>query len=100
MAKAVKHSEIGKEIKKEYLKEHLKEVQTLMEDWLSTLKAPPMMIQKGVFGWESPYLPTAEQDDDSNHMLRRHLKSRAFWSYHADWELKLKEKQQRIRSIH
>ena len=89
MAKAVKHSEIGKEIKKEYLKEHLKGVLKLIEDWLPTLKAPSLMIQKGIWGWESVYLPSAEQDNDNNHILRRHLKSRAFWSHHADWELKL-----------
>lgn len=87
MAKAVKYSEIGKEIKKEYLKEHLQEVRKLIGDWLPTLKVPPLMSQN--FGWESVYVPTAEQDNDNNHILRRHLKSRAFWSHHANWKLKL-----------
>ncbi len=67
----------------------MKEVQELIGDWLPTLKAPPLMVQKGIFGWEGVYSPTAEQDDDGNHMLRRHLKSRAFWSHHANWQLKL-----------
>lgn len=89
MAKAVKYSEIAREMKKEYLKEHLKNVRKLIEDWLPTLKAPPLMPQKGIWGWESVYRPVVEQDPDNNHILRRHLKSRAFWSHHANWELKL-----------
>jgi len=48
------------------------------------------MPQKGIWGWESVYSPVIEQDPDNNHMLRRHLRSRAFWSHHANWELKLK----------
>ena len=91
MAKAVKHSEIGKEIKKEYLRDHLKDARKLMEDWLPTLKAPPLMPQKGIWGWESVYSPAIEKDQDNNHILRRHLRSRAFWSHHANWELKLND---------
>jgi len=100
VAKAVKHSEIGKEIKKEYLKEHLNGVLKLIEDWLPTLKAPPLIVQKGIWGWESVYLPVVEQDQDNNHVLRRHLKSRAFWSHHANWELKLNNIWQLTKQLH
>lgn len=89
MAKAIKYSEIAREMKKEYLKEHLKNVRKLIEDWLPTLKAPPLMPQKGIWGWESAYSPSVEQDPDNNHILRRHLRSRALWSHHANWELRL-----------
>ena len=91
MAKAVKYSAVAQEIKKEYLRKHLNSVRKLIEDWLPTLKAPPLMPQKGTWGWESPYSPVAEQDPDNNHILRRHLRSRAFWSHHANWQLKLNE---------
>ena len=89
MAKAVKYSEIAREIKKEYLKEHLNIVRKLIADWLPAIKAPPLMAQKGIWGWESVYSPAVEQDPDNNHILRRHLRSRAFWSHHANWVLKL-----------
>jgi len=89
MAKAVKNSAIAKEIKKEYLREHLEDVRRLIKDWLPTLKAPPLTLQKGIWGWESVYLPAVMQDQDNNHILRRHLKSRAFWSHYANWELRL-----------
>lgn len=100
MAKAVKHSEIGKEIKKDYLKEHLNGVLKLIEDWLPTLKAPPLIVQKGIWGWESVYLPVVEQDQDNNHILRRHVKSRAFWSHHANWGLRLNNIWQLSKQLH
>ena len=90
MAKAVKYSTIAAEIKKEYLKEHLENVKRLIVDWLPQLNAEePLTPRKGDRGWNSAYRPSTEQDPDSNHMLRRHLRSRALWSHHADWERKL-----------
>lgn len=90
MAKAVKYSSIAGEIKKEYLKEHLENAKKLIENWILELNTPePLTPHKGVWGWQSVYRPSIEQDLDSNHILRRHLRSRALWSHHANWERKL-----------
>lgn len=90
MAKAVKYSEIASEIKKEYLKEHLENARRLIGDWIKELNAPLLFApQKEIWGWQSVYKPSIECDPDSNHILRRHLRSRALWSHHAEWDLKL-----------
>ena len=90
MAKAVKYSAVAMELKKEYLKEHLDSVEKLIGEWLQKLLVPtPLTPDKGIWSWESVYKPTIEQDPDSNHMLRHHLRSRALWSHHANWSRKL-----------
>ena len=90
MVKAVKHSTVAQDLKIEYLKEHLENVKRLIAEWVMQLNAPTQLApQKGVWGWQSVYQPFAEQDPDSNHMLKRHLRSRALWSQHAGWDVKL-----------
>lgn len=90
MAKAAKHSEMAKEIKKEYLLQHLDEVKTLITNWISQLGAPnPLAPREGIWGWLSVYRPALEEDPDSNHMLRQHVRSRALLRHHAGWEHKL-----------
>ena len=90
MAKAVKYSAIAREIKKEYLKEHLENVKRAIEIWIPEINTPaPLTSHKDVWGWQSIYTPPMEQDPDSNHMLKRHLRSRALWSHHANWERKI-----------
>jgi len=90
VAKAVKYSTIAQDMRKEYLKEHLEKVKKLIEDWIPELKAPePLSPYKGAWGWQSIYKPPTELEPDDNHILRRHLRSRALWSHHANWERKL-----------
>lgn len=90
MAKAVKYSALAKEIKKEYLTQHLDNAKTLIAGWISQLSAPnPLAPREGIWGWLSVYRPALEEDPDSNHMLRKHVPSRALWRHHADWERKL-----------
>ena len=90
MVKAVKYTPIAQEIKKEYLKEHLENVKQLINNWIKELNVPdPLSPNKGTWGWQSVYRPSTEIDPDSNHMLRRHLRSRTLWSHHANWWGKL-----------
>ena len=101
MVKAVKHSTIARDLKIEYLKEHLENVKKLIAEWVMQLNAPPLLApQKGVWGWQSVYQPFAEQDPDSNHMLKRHLRSRALWSQHASWDVKLERIWNLIQQVH
>jgi len=80
---------IAREIKKEYLKGHLDKVVTLVEKWISELRAPILFSKDQLRGWQEQYSPATEEDSDNNHMLKRHLKSRRLWSHHADWERRL-----------
>jgi len=95
MKKSNSFGEAVAEVKRERLKRHLdNEVPELIEEWLRQLNAPdPFSTIKvnygGFWGWESPYRPALEQNPDSNHMLRKHLRSRALWQYHTKWEGKL-----------
>lgn len=72
-------------IKEQKLKKHLeKEVPKLVRAWLKELQ-PQRPFYPG--GWsESPYRPSIERDEDSNHILRRHLKSRRLWEHYTSWE--------------
>jgi hypothetical protein len=51
-------------------------------------------LQKGdersQWALQTRYAPPTEQDAVANHMLRKHLRKRAIWSNHAQWELTLK----------
>jgi len=90
MTKPLKYSAVASEIKKEYLKEHLEKVREEIETWIFELATPsPFAAVKGIWGWQEVYRPTKEYDPDSNHILRRHLRSRALWHHHAEWERKL-----------
>ena len=101
-------------IKKDRLNRHLDEVEKLIEGWVERLEAPPPFYwsesrESEEFGkppvsgpvartekylwWEewklwacrSVYTPWPEQDEDENHVLRRHLGSRTMWGCHAEW---------------
>ena len=88
----IKDAGIMLQIKKERLEKHLDDVEKLVKDWISHLSAPdPFAFDRrsDCWGWRSAYKPPLEQDPDSNHMLRKHLKSRALWRHHADWESRL-----------
>ena len=90
MAKAVKHSTMAREIKKEYLVQHLEDIKRLIASWISQLSVPNPLAPRGVvWNWQSVYSPNLERDSDSNHILRRHVQSRALWIHHTEWERKL-----------
>ncbi len=92
MAKAVKYSQVATELKKEYLRDHLESIKTLINSWISELPPPePLAPNNRVWGWQSLYRSPRQDNPDDNHMLRRHLKSRALWRHHSNWELKLEE---------
>jgi hypothetical protein len=87
LANISQHSPLALEIKKEYLKQHLENVETLIETWIRELNAPaPLAPREGFWGWASVYRPVTEQLPDNNHMVRRHLRSRALWNHHTSWE--------------
>lgn len=78
MAKKADRSPMGMEIKKEYLRKHLDEVGELIVRWKAELNAPRVFALEGsAGGWRSAYRPPTEEIPDNNHMLRRHLHSRA-----------------------
>ena len=90
MAKTVKQSAVAKELKKEYLAQHLKEVEGLIVNWIGQLKVPdPVSPHEEGLGWKSEYRPLLETDSDSNHILRSHIRSRALWRHHTEWERQL-----------
>jgi len=90
MAKKVKETMMVKEIKKEYLKAHLDYVESLIEEWTVELSMPLFLAPgKGIWGWQSAYRSSIDQDADINHILRKHLRSRALWSHHTIWERKM-----------
>lgn len=90
MTKTVKQSAVARELKKEYLAQHLKEVEGLIVNWIGQLKVPgPFSPHDEGLGWESEYRPPLEADPDSNHILRSHIRSRALWRYHTEWERQL-----------
>jgi hypothetical protein len=100
MAKAVKYSQVAGELKKEYLREHLESVKTLISSWMSELHLPePLASSERVWGWQSLYRSTRQDNPDDNHVLRHHLKSRALWSHHSSWERKLEEIWQLIKQV-
>jgi len=90
MAEDVKNSKVAGEIKKEYLKEHLENIQGLLENWIKETSTPPLFAHhNGIWGWQYVYKPSSEQDPDTKHMLKRHLRSRTLWRHHTEWEVKL-----------
>ena len=86
-------------LKMERLKRHLDEVEKLVERWRPELDAPrPFTASEGRL-WPPHHRPVLEQDADNNHMLRRHIHSRAFWRHHSDWEKKLAAVYQKSASL-
>ena len=82
-------SEIVKEIKKERLSRHFDEVDQLTRSFQPELQAPPPFYATEKEPWPAVYRRKVEQDSNANHMLRKHLHSRAFWKNHTDWEREL-----------
>jgi len=87
------------EIKKKYLLEHLDEVKKLIETWIGELRAPLPFSRERHFELESVYSPASEVDPDRNHILRHHLKSRALWNHHTNWQRSLENIFQLISEI-
>jgi hypothetical protein len=81
MPRKSKLGEAAIEIKKGFLQKHLGEVIHLIERWLNELRAP-----YDEHSWKTAYKPTVETDADQNHILRKHLRSRALWQHHSEWE--------------
>lgn len=97
------NTEMLVQIKKERLNRHLAEVERLIEDWIPQLYAPDPFAfntQNHSWGWASAYRPVLEQDPDSNHMLRQHVRSRALWRNHSDWEGRLNQTQEVLGSFY
>ncbi len=110
-----KIGEIAAEVKKDRLNKHLDKVERLIERWIPELLSPSPFYWHGSTGvedyvceapmiylgefWElrpwqmwvccDVYKPPLEEEEDSNHMLRKHLRSRALWKYHTEWEGRL-----------
>jgi len=118
MAKGKMSEEILAEVRRDRLYKHLNEVEDLVGRWIDQLTAPhPFYWRESDESWatrpdvkaaqairfpESPeeqgwelwacrgvYIPPLEQDAASNHMLRKHLRKRALWGYHTEWEQRL-----------
>ena len=72
-------------IKKERLSKHLDDVDKLLRLYHQELDAPlPFRATEDEL-WPAVYRPKVEQDNNANHMLRKHIVSRAFWKHHSDW---------------
>ncbi len=102
MTRAPKHSTMAIEIKKEYLKEHLNEVKNLVSTWMGELNTPSLLVRgQGQLSWGWPVIhkPSSECNPDSNQILRRHLRSRALWSHHGNWERKLESIWQLVSQV-
>lgn len=120
-----KTGEIAAQVKKDRLNKHLDKVEKLIERWIPELLSPSPfywhgstesedylceapMIWLGEF-WElrpwqmwvccDVYKPPLEEEEDSNHMLRKHLGSRRLWKYHTEWEARLNGIGELARSI-
>ncbi|MCL0077420.1 hypothetical protein M1O12_05330, partial [Dehalococcoidia bacterium] len=119
MAGKKKSEEMLAQVKKDRLNKHLSEVEEVIERWITGLDAPPPFFwqpseESESFGessavagvlirpadyfrlqpWKlwacrSVYVPDVERDTASNHMLRKHLRKRALWKYHTEWEQRL-----------
>jgi hypothetical protein len=92
MDKALKNSAVAAELKKEYLREHLQSVKGIIRSWMAELHPPePFAPDNRSWGWQTCYQSPREENPDENHMLRHHLKSRALWSHHNNWERNMNE---------
>jgi len=96
-----KDSIILRAMKKEYLKEHLEKVEEMVEDWINEMNAPsPFALKNGIWGWQTVYRPSSEQDPDIKHTLKHHLRSRVMWNHHTTWEEKLLSAWNLIVEVH
>lgn len=85
----MRDSQIVREIKKERLSRHFDEVDKLTRLYPPELYAPLPFRATGDDSWPAVYRPKVEQNNAANHMLRKHIRSRAFWKHHSDWEREL-----------
>lgn len=83
------NSEIVKELMKDRLRNHLIEIEKLVVNWRPQLSAPRPFSSEPSDLSVVPYRPQLERDSDNAHMLRKHIKSRAFWKLHTAWEINL-----------
>lgn len=84
MANKKMSEEVRTRIKLQRLNKHLEEVEELCEQWRKELVTLAPFDRKSL-------LDTAS----NNHMLRRHLRSRALWGYYP----KLQEKRDRMKEL-
>ena len=125
MARKRKSAKMLDEVRRERLNKHLNEVEELIKEWITDLDNVPSPFYwqpseesekfgaSGISGplahyaedvrlepWRlwacrSVYMPRVEQDTASNHILRKHLRKRALWTYHTEWQHRLN----RIREL-
>lgn len=123
MAKAKKSEEILAQVRRDRLNKHLNEVERIIQEWIIDLDTPrpfhwtpseesekfgrpsavPLVRPPEYFRLEpwklwachSVYATHAEQDTASNHILHKHLKKRALWKHHPEWQQRLN----RIRQL-
>lgn len=109
MARKRKSKAILAEVRRDRLNKHLNEVEDLIWEWITDLDTPSpfywssseesrelrtvrlVTVDYRLEPWKlwacrSVYVPPVEQDTASNHILRKHLRKRALWSYHTEWE--------------
>ena len=115
-----KSAELLAQMRKDRLHKHLNEVGDLGERWIGELTAPnPFHWRESdeswitrpevkaaqvirlsesseetrweMWGCREVYVPSLERDAASNHMLRKHLRKRALWRYHNEWEQRLNQ---------
>ncbi|GEM_PF-4933319 len=91
MAK-LKGSTAVKEIKKEYLVRHLDDMEHRAQSWLESHWSREYFHPDGTYianslaGKGVPSKSVLGADPELNHILRRHLRSRALWTHHGVWE--------------
>ena len=118
MARRRKSKAILAEVRRDRLNKHLNEVEDLIREWITDLDTPSpfywssseesrelrtvrlMTVDSRLEPWKlwacrSLYVPRAEQDTASNHILHKHLRKRALWGYHTEWGQRLN----RIREL-
>jgi len=110
--------EILAEVRRDRLNKHLNEVEAVIQEWITDLDAPhpfywwpseesrkltppsptyptvmpmePLRLEPWrLWACRSVYVPRAEQDTASNHILRKHLRKRALWKYNTEWRQRL-----------
>lgn len=112
MAKGKKSEETLAQVRRDRLNKHLNKVEDLIQEWMTDLDTPSpfywsssqksrelntvrlITVDYRLEPWKlwacrSVYVPPVEQDTVSNHILRKHLRKRALWRYHTEWEQRL-----------
>ena len=78
-------SNVVQELMKDRLRIHLGQVEALIEVWAGQLSAPDAFSTGSKDVRTASYRPLAGEDSDNNHMLRKHVGSRALWRHHSAW---------------